>query len=108
VKLLKDLKKTGYRIHLFFLWINDIKLALERIELRVRNGGHDIPKDIIHRRFDRSLPNFFRFYQPLADAWAIFDNSKDIPKMIAFEESGTVEIFDQDLYDIILKSKEEQ
>ena len=108
VKLLKDLKKTGYRIHLFFLWINDVKLALERIALRVRNGGHDIPKDIVHRRFDRSLPNFFRFYQPLADSWAIFDNSKDIPKMIAFEESGKLEIFDQDLYDIILKSKEEK
>jgi predicted ABC-type ATPase len=74
----------------------------------VRNGGHDIPKDIVHRRFDRSLPNFFRIYKPLADSWAIFDNSKDIPKMIAFEESGKVEIFDQDLYDIISQSKEEQ
>lgn len=108
VKLLKDMKKTGYHIHLYFLWISDVKLALERIALRVRNGGHDIPEDIVHRRFDRSLPNFFRFYQPLADSWAIFDNSKDIPKMIAFEESGKVEIFDQNLYDIILQSKGEQ
>ena len=108
VKLLKDLKKTGYRIHLFFLWISDVRLALERIELRVRNGGHYIPKDIVLRRFERSLPNFFRFYQPLADSWAIFDNSKDIPRMIAFEESGKLEIFDKDLYDTVLKSKEEQ
>lgn len=108
VKLLKDLKKKGYLIHLFFLWISNVKLALERIELRVRNGGHHIPKDIVLRRFDRSLPNFFRFYQPLADSWVIFDNSKDIPKMIAFEESGKLEILDQDLFDIILKSKEEK
>jgi predicted ABC-type ATPase len=108
VKLLKDLKKTGYRIHLFFLRISDVRLALERIELRVRNGGHYIPKDIVLRRFERSLPNFFRFYQPLADSWAIFDNSKDIPRMIAFEESGKLEIFDKDLYDTVLKSKEEQ
>lgn len=107
VKLLKDLKK-GYLIHLFFLWISNVKLALERIELRVRNGGHHIPEAIVLRRFDRSLPNFFRFYQPLADSWAIFDNSEDVPKMIAFEESGKLEILDPDLFDIILKSKEEK
>jgi len=108
VKLLKDLKKKGYLIHLFFLWISNVKLALERIELRVRNGGHHIPEAIVLRRFDRSLPNFFRFYQPLADSWAIFDNSEDVPKMIAFEESGKLEILDPDLFDIILKSKEEK
>jgi len=108
VKLLKDLKKKGYLIHLFFLWISNVKLALERIELRVRNGGNHIPEAIVLRRFDRSLPNFFRFYQPLADSWAIFDNSEDVPKMIAFEESGKLEILDPDLFDIILKSKEEK
>jgi len=108
VKLLKDLKKKGYLIHLFFLWISNVKLALERIELRVRNGGHHIPEAIVLRRFDRSLPNFFRFYQPLADSWAIFDNSEDVPKMIAFEESGKLEILDPDLFDIILKSKGEK
>jgi predicted ABC-type ATPase len=108
VKLLKDLKKKGYLIHLFFLWISNVKLALERIELRVRNGGHHIPEAVVLRRFDRSLPNFFRYYQPLADSWAIFDNSENIPKMIAFEESGKLVILDQDLFDIILKSKEEK
>jgi predicted ABC-type ATPase len=83
-------------------------LAIERIELRVRNGGHHIPETIVRRRFCRSLPNFFRFYQPLADSWAIFDNSGDVPKMIAFEESGRLEILDQDVFAILLKYKEKQ
>ena len=108
VKLLHNLKEKGYFIHLFFLWISNIKLALERIELRVRNGGHYIPEAIVCRRFDRSLPNFFRFYQPLADTWAIFDNSGDTPKMIAFKEAGKLEILDPDLFDILLKWKREQ
>jgi predicted ABC-type ATPase len=105
VKLLKDLKKKGYLIHLFFLWISNVKLALECIELRVRNGGHHIPEAVVLRRFDRSLPNFFRFYRPLADSWAILDNSEDVPKMIAFEEYGKLTILDQDIFDIILESK---
>jgi predicted ABC-type ATPase len=108
VKLLYDLKEKGYHIHLFFLWIRSIKLALERIELRVRNGGHHIPEAIVRRRFDRSLPNFFKFYQALVDSWVIFDNSGEIPKLVAFEESGKLEILDPDLFDIILKYKEKK
>ena len=106
VKLLQDMRKGRYLIHIFFLWITNVKLALERIELRIRNGGHHIPESIVRRRFDRSLPNFLHFYKPLADSWAIFDNSGDAPKMIAFEESGKLEILDLGLFDILLKYKE--
>jgi predicted ABC-type ATPase len=52
------------------------------------------------------LPNFLRFYKPLADSWTIFDNSRDVPKMIAFEESGKIEILDPDLFETLLKQKE--
>ena len=108
VKLLQEMKKGGYLTHIFFLWISNVKLALERIQLRVQNGGHHIPEAIVRRRFERSLPNFFRFYQPLADSWTVLDNSDDVPKMIAFEESGKIEILDPDLFDILLRYKEEQ
>ena len=87
VKLLNDLeKRKGYQIHLFLLWISSVKLALERIELRVRQGGHPIPEAVVRRRFDKGLYNFFHFYQPIADSWVIFNNSEDTPKMIAYEE----------------------
>jgi len=103
---LQDLKRRGYNIHLYFLWIHSVKLALERIATRVKSGGHDVPESIVRRRFSRSLPNFFRFYQPLVDSWAIFDNSGVEPRMIAFGRSGKVEILDQDLFSVILKNKE--
>jgi len=108
VKLLQEMKKGGYLIYIFFLWISNVKLALERIRLRVQNGGHHIPEAIVRRRFGRSLPNFLRFYKPLADSWTIFDNSGDVPKMIAFEELGKIKILDPDLFGILLKYKEEQ
>jgi len=108
VKLLQGMKKWGYLVHIFFLWITNVELALERIKLRVRNGGHAIPEAIVRRRFGRSLPNFLRIYRPLADSWTIFDNSGDVPKMIAFEESGKIEILDSDLFNILLKYKGNQ
>ena len=108
VKLLQGMKKGGYLVHIFFLWITNVELALERIKLRVRNGGHAIPEAIVRRRFGRSLPNFLRVYKPLADSWTIFDNSGDVPKMTAFEESGKIEILDPDLFNILLKYKGDQ
>jgi len=108
VKLLQEMKKRRYLIHIFFLWISDVELALERIRLRVRNGGHHIPEAIVRRRFGRSLPNFLRVYKPLADSWTIFDNSGDVPKTIAIEESGKIEILDPDLFNILLKYKGNQ
>lgn len=43
VRLLKDLRGRGYRIHLFFLWVRSIDIALERIVERVAQGGHNVP-----------------------------------------------------------------
>ena len=47
-------------------------------------------------------------YKPLADSWTIFDNSGDVPKMTAFEESGKIEVLDPDLFNILLKYKGNQ
>ena len=44
-------------------------------------------------------------YKPLANSWTIFDDSGDVPKMIAFEESGKIEILDPDLFNNLLKYK---
>jgi len=108
VKLMQEMKKGGYLIHIFFLWIPNAELALERIKLRVRNGGHHIPEAVVRRRFSRSLSNFALFYKPLADSWAILDNSGHLPKMIAFEELGKIEIRDPDLFRVLSEYKEKQ
>jgi predicted ABC-type ATPase len=108
IRLLRDLKKRGYKVHLYFLWLKSVKLALERIRARVKEGGHDVPESVVRRRFRRSLSNFFQLYQPLADSWAIFDNSGDNPKLIAFEEAGKSAIIDHRLFAAILEYKEKR
>ena len=106
VRLLKDLKSLGYRIHLYFLWINNVDIALGRVADRVRRGGHNVPEEIVHRRFSRGLPNLFNFYRPFLDLWAIFDNSTDHPVMIACEEDGELEIIDPVLFSKLSKDME--
>jgi len=104
IRLLKDLKRKGYTIHLFYLWVRDINLAIKRIEERVKMGGHDVPALVVRRRFNRGLDNLFYVYKPLLDSWTIFDNSTDLPHMIAREKEGVLTIVDDRLYELIRRS----
>ena len=82
VKRLAKWKALGYRIEIAYLWINSPELALKRIAARVRQGGHDVARDDVLRRFGRSWANFERLYRSLADAWCVYDNSGITPKLL--------------------------
>lgn len=103
VNLFKSLKKKGYKIHLFFLWIPDADLALSRIKIRVARGGHNVPAEDVIRRFRRSVSNFFRLYQPLLDSWSLLNNTGPIPILIAEKKNGKITVVNEDLYDRIVK-----
>jgi predicted ABC-type ATPase len=101
VKLLGELKAKGYAFHLYFLWIPNTGLALERIKDRVSEGGHNIPDADVKRRFARSLSNFFTLYKPLLDTWMIFNNAGLKPELIALGNEEYTEVTNKKLFDII-------
>lgn len=74
---LKQWKISGYRIEIIFLKLASVRLALRRIAERVRQGGHPVPPGDVRRRFERGWYNFVTTYRPLADAWAVYDNSDE-------------------------------
>ena len=75
VRRLRRLKERGYSVHIVYLWLPTVDLALARVAERVRTGGHDVPADTVRRRFDRGRRNFFTLYRPLADTWRLYDAS---------------------------------
>lgn len=72
---LHTLKTQGYAVAIYYFSLANAQLAIRRVKLRVALGGHDVPADVVRRRFGRSLNNFFGLYAPLADEWTLFDNS---------------------------------
>jgi predicted ABC-type ATPase len=102
LSLIRDLKKRGYKVHLFFLWIPTVALALRRVRARVLEGGHDVPEDVVRRRFDRSIRNFLVCYRPLGDSSMLFDNSGATPAILAFEKQGSLRIMNRQLYDMLI------
>lgn len=79
VNLLGSAKKRNYKINLFYLWINSVELALERISDRVKKGGHNIPEEVVRRRYYRSLDNLINLFIPISNVWYIIDNSSEKP-----------------------------
>ena len=81
---LQHLKVGGYRVYLIFLWLPSADMSIARVAERVRSGGHYVPDDVVQRRYQRGLGNFFNLYKPLADQWRFYDNTAfDGAKLIA-------------------------
>jgi predicted ABC-type ATPase len=79
---LRSWKQTGYRIEIVYLKLRSEQLALRRIAARVRQGGHDVPRLDVMRRFKRGWENFEAIYRPLADSWAVYENSDRPPQLL--------------------------
>lgn len=75
VSLIRKAHKRDYRVSLLFFWIESPEMAEMRVAKRVAEGGHDIPRHVIYRRYYSGLNNLFQLYMPEVDYWAVFDNS---------------------------------
>ena len=58
-----------------FLSLATAEEAIARVALRVSQGGHDIPEDVIRRRFAAGMENFLQTYRTLVSDWQWVDNS---------------------------------
>ena len=84
VKYLQQAKEDGYIINLIYLWLSDEDLAVKRVAQRVSQGGHNVPEEIIRKRYKQGLKYVINFYLPYADNAIILDNSNvDSQKLIA-------------------------
>jgi predicted ABC-type ATPase len=97
---IRTLIEQGYAFHLLYLWLQSPKLAIQRVEERVRLGGHDVPVDVIKRRYTVGVKNFLNLYQQLAESWCIYDNSiVGTPKLMARGiKTDQIDIADQNLW----------
>lgn len=81
--LIPEWRAVGYHVKLIFLNLPTAELAVARVAARVAQGGHSVPAPVIRRRFDSGLNNFQNTYQSLVNSWAFYDNSGEVPRLIA-------------------------
>ena len=82
-RLVEKTHSQGYDVTLLFFWLKSPQQAIERVAERVAKGGHDIPKDIIVRRYWEGLDNLFKIYMPIVDTWILVNNSETPRSVVA-------------------------
>ncbi len=76
VHLVRRAQSMGYFVHLIFFWLESPELAISRVAERVSKGGHNIPQDVIKRRYVAGITNLFARFMNEVDLWMIYDNSR--------------------------------
>ncbi len=102
VNKIKEAQAKGYFVTILFFWLESITLAKERVEMRVSEGGHNIPADVIERRYKRGINNLFNLYMPVCDKTMLLENSHETPIFVMKQFQGQEpQIFSQSLLDQI-------
>ena len=97
--LVKRAQEDGYQVVLLFFWLSSPDMAIERVARRVSEGGHNIPKETIIRRYWLGLQNFFNIFAPIVDLWTFYENIENTHKIASSEG-----ILDEEKFSIIRKS----
>lgn len=87
VSLVKAAQQVGYKATLLFIWLDSPQTAIQRVADRVAEGGHNIPEDVITRRYHRGIFNLINLYMPICDSWIVVNNKGVVPELIA---KGTI------------------
>jgi predicted ABC-type ATPase len=76
----------GYYVKLIFLNLPNAEMAIARVAARVAQGGHNVPEEVIRRRFSAGLHNFENIYKNIVNAWILYNNSGSIPVLLDWGE----------------------
>jgi predicted ABC-type ATPase len=97
-RLVRVAKGRGFEIRLVYVILEAPELNLQRVKMRVRKGGHDVPASKIKERWQRSLRQL-PWFLTQADWALLLDNSREL-RVIGRKSRGTV-VLDPDAPDAI-------
>lgn len=102
LRMIRELIDDGWRVDLIYLWLPTVELSIERVAERVAHGGHSIPKDVIIRRYSKSVSNLLHNYASICSSTTCLDNSTLVPTLIFTEEMKLRTIKDLTRYEEML------
>ena len=104
-QLIPKWSESGFRVVLLFLWLPSSDLAVERVDVRVRQGGHNIPEPDVRRRFDRGLRNLFELYIPCVDDAYVYNAGPLPPELVWSRQAGQEVIAVEAAWQLVLDSR---
>ena len=106
VSIINEARSKGYLVTILYLWVQSPEIAIQRVRDRVATGGHNIPEEVLRRRYTSGLKYLFDIYMPICDRWMIADNSGPTFTLIAEGNNQRSIIKDEDKFKKIRKMTE--
>ena len=106
LKMVRTAQDQGYFVTVVYLWLSDPEIAVQRVAARVEAGGHDVPPDVIRRRYYTGLEYFFDLYSPVCDKWMLVDNSTNEFRIVAEGSAKGTTVRDLTLYNQIKETND--
>ena len=103
---LSSARELGYHCELLFLWLPSPQDAIDRVNMRIRQGGHSIPRETIERRYRLGLINLVNLYLPVVDSAFVLNGAvPNEPKSILTKsiDSG-IQVQDHVVWEQILRT----
>ncbi len=94
-RLIQKAKAKGYVVTIVYLFVSSPDVSIDRIKIRVLNGGHFVPDEDVRRRFYRSKKLFLEKYRYFADNWFAYYNADEFFEKICELKNGILTIYDE-------------
>jgi predicted ABC-type ATPase len=104
---IKRWQNEGFKVTLLFLWLPSAEMAVQRVQERVAQGGHNIPELDIRRRYRRGIRNLTSIYLPMVDDAWILNGSQAPPSVIWKRHKDAEQVFDHKTWREIRHSAKE-
>lgn len=94
MKLIERAHEKGFDVNLLFFWLDSPETAIRRVAQRVSEGGHNIPRETIIRRYHLGIENLFKLFMDKVDNWMLVNNAHT-PRVVIADKQ---QIYDEELY----------
>jgi predicted ABC-type ATPase len=88
-KSFRALQAEGYQILIYFLAVDDVEICIDRVKLRVSQGGHNVNPDVIRERYTLGI-SLLKHYKNFPDVLILMDNSDGILRTVLELHNGVV------------------
>ena len=80
-------KEKGFEIIFYYVGVDNVEIALERVKMRSSMGGHFINEDQIRRRFNNEKENIESVFSYI-DAAFFYDNTNQLELFSVFKRDN--------------------
>ena len=89
LEFIRKANRNGFHVYLYFICTDDVRVNIERVKTRVKEGGHSVPEEKIRTRYLRTLNLLYDTLKICYKSY-LFDNSDQFRQVAMVDRDKTL------------------